>query len=135
MTDEQRKELKEKVKGLPRKYAEEAIIDGQKVTIIVEEYFDYEKEVVRKRKGKIITLFGREFEVPLHGFIIKPMIVRRTGETCFSFDHGKEYMVIGHDEEQQQLYSIVDESGEDYVHLLEGFEIVREGDGPPPEGF
>jgi hypothetical protein len=63
------------------------------------------------------------------------MIVRRTGETCFSFDHGKEYIVISKHTGISGCYSIVDESGEDYVHSIERFEIVREGDGPPPKGF
>ena len=131
---ERRKELREKFKGLPREYTEEAIIDGEKVTAIVRESPDYIRGVVRKRKSKIIRLFGREFRVPLHANIT-PMIVRYTGESCYSFRPGREYMVITKSREYPEEYSIVDESGDDYVNTLTNFEIVSEGDGPPPERF
>ena len=116
----------------PVKYTEEAIIDGEKVTVYVEEEeYRGKKSIYKSRR---ITLFGREFEVPLHADI-KPMIVRYTGESCFSFDHGEEYMVILKSRSFPGYYSIVDESGEDYIHSLTNFEIVSEGDGPPPEKF
>jgi hypothetical protein len=122
---------KEKYKP-PVRYTEEAIIDGQKITVYVEEIDRGIRKFISKKRR--ITLFGREFEVPLHADIT-PMIVRYTGKSCVSFEHGREYMVITKNRRHPGCYSIVDESGEDYVHSIEGFEIVREGDGPPPEGF
>lgn len=38
---------------------------------------------------------------------------------------GKEYEIVGKDEETHS-YSVIDESGEDYMYDMDSFEIVEE---------
>ena len=119
----------------PRKYTEEAVVDGEKITVYINELYHGDIKVIRKSRR--IILFGREFELPLHADIT-PMIVRYTGKTIkdyLYFDHGEEYMVIAQSKEEPEDYYIVDESGDNYVLPLTNFEIVSEGDGPPPKRF
>ena len=55
-----------------------------------------------------------------------PARVRFNGESRPGyFLHGKVYDVVG---EENGLYRIIDESGEDYLYSLSDFEILREGE-------
>lgn len=54
------------------------------------------------------------------------MKVRYKGETDFlSFVHGKEYYVTKeHLDSGYQFYSIIDETGEEYIYSLNNFEVI-----------
>jgi hypothetical protein len=113
----------------PCEYTEEVIIDGEKVTVKVEEFSSFDKDATRcVRKKRKVTLFGREFEISL-GEVIDPMIVRYTGESdpaCFT--NGQEYKVLSYYPYPPYEYRIVDNTNEDYCYLLDNFEIVRKGE-------